>query len=187
MRLLVTREQYFDAAMTLLATDGVGKLKIATLCGALNVTTGSFYGYFGSLDGFVAEFLAYWEETQTERLGQLAGVPGDLAARVHLLKRLTAGLPHAAEAAIRGWAHSDAQVAAAQKRVDDRRIDIVTNLLAPAVGSRREAATLAIMGVTLLIGIQQWRSPVTTRDFNRIFNEYEKVLFARMTGDESIA
>lgn len=182
MRLLVTREQYFDAAMTLLGTEGVGKLKIATLCGALNVTTGSFYGYFGSFDGFVAQFLAYWEETQTERLGQLSSVPGDPVTRIRVIKRLTAELPHAAEAAIRSWAHTDPQVAAAQTRVDDRRVEIVGNLLLPAVGSRREATTLAIMGVTLLIGIQQWRSPVTTRDFNRIFNEYEKVLLARING-----
>jgi AcrR family transcriptional regulator len=182
MRLLVTREDYFDAAMTLLAGGGAGKLKIAALCKALNVTTGSFYGYFRSLDRFITEFLAHWERTQTERLGQLSNAPTDPAARVHLLKQLAAQLPHDAEAAIRAWAHTNSQVAEAQKRVDARRQEILTKLLLPGVGSRREATALAVVGVTLLVGLQQWRSPVTKKDYNLVFNEYEKILHARIQG-----
>jgi len=68
MRLLVTREDYFAAAMKILATQGAGGLKINVLCKAVKVTTGSFYGYFGSFDGFVEQFLTFWKQEQTERL-----------------------------------------------------------------------------------------------------------------------
>jgi len=129
----------------------------------LKVTSGSFYGYFGSFDGFVEEFLAYWEETQTARVVQLSGAPVDPAARVHLLKELARQLPHEAEAAIRSWAHTNARVADAQLRVDDRRLEALTKVLRPAAGSRREARNLAIMGMTLMVGLQQWRSPVTRK------------------------
>lgn len=180
MRLSVTREDYFEAAMKLLATEGSAALKMTTLCRALNVTTGSFYGYFGSFPGFVCRFLAYWEETQTARLAELANAPTDPAERVHLLKGLTAGLPHDAEAAIRGWSHFNAQVAEAQKRVDRRRQEVIVTLIQPGVGSRREATKLALFGLSLLAGLQQCRSPVTKWDYNVVFGEYERVLFSRM-------
>lgn len=180
VRLLVTREDYFAAAMELLASGGAGRLKITTLCKALNVTSGSFYGYFGSFDGFVADFLAHWEQSQTERIGELSNAPADPVQRIRLLKKLTARLPHDAEAAIRGWAHTNSQVAEAQRRVDSRRQEIVATAIQPGVGSRREATKLAFLGLTLLVGLQQCRSPVTTRDYNLLFNEYEQILNDRI-------
>lgn len=187
MRLIVTRDDYFDAAMALLAKDGAGKLKIGTLCKAIKVTTGSFYGYFGSFDGFVQEFLKHWEQAQTERIAQAAVAAEDPAARIHLLKELASGLPHDAEAAIRSWAHTNADVAAAQKRVDARRLELLTNLLAPAVQSRNQAARLAMIGVTLLVGLQQWRAPVTKKDFDLLFDEYEQLVLNHATGHAATA
>ncbi|WP_063711158.1 TetR/AcrR family transcriptional regulator [Nocardia niigatensis] len=184
MRQLVTREDYFDTALRILGTDGAGRLKINEMCRALQVTTGSFYGYFGSFDGFVTEFLAYWEQSQTDRIVALSNVPEDPVARIRTMKKLSATLPHAAEAAIRSWAHTNPVVADAQKRVDERRLKAVTELLRPAVRTRAEAHRLAIMAITLLVGLQQWRSPVTTKDFNVVFDELERVVMARL---ESLA
>lgn len=181
MRLLVTREDYFEAAMKILATEGVGRLKIGELCKAIKVTTGSFYGYFGSFDGFVKEFLADWERTQTERIVELSNAPADPAERIHTMKELARALPHEAEAAIRSWANTNPTVAEAQKRVDDRRVDGLADILRPALGTRREAKSLAIFGITLLVGLQQWRSPVTNKDFDLLFNEYEQIIMARLT------
>lgn len=163
--------------MELLASSGVASLKIAPLCKALNVTSGSFYGYFGSMDGFVGEFLAYWEETQTVRLVDLVDAPADAVGRIHVIKGLAAKLPHNAEAAIRGWSHTNSQVAEAQKRVDNRRLAIMVKLFLPVVETRRHAETLAIMGMTLLVGLQQWRSPVTAKDYNRVFTEFEQMIY----------
>lgn len=183
MRLLVTREDYFEAAMTLLAKEGEGQLKIASLCKALNVTTGSFYGYFGSFDGFVDQFLVYWEQAQTDRIVALSNAPSDLAERVRIMKDLSRQIPHNAEAAIRSWGHTNPRVAEAQKRVDTRRQRALSNLLLPGVGTRREANRLAMMGITLLVGLQQWRAPVTKRDFDTLFDEYERLLLSRLVGD----
>jgi len=180
MRLLVTRDDYFEAAFRLLGEKGAGSLKISVLCKRLKVTSGSFYGYFGSFDGFVEEFLAYWEETQTARVVQLSSAPVDPAERIHLLKELARHLPHEAEAAIRSWAHTNSRVADAQQRVDDRRLEALTKVLRPATGSRREARNLAIMGMTLMVGLQQWRSPVTQKDFDLLFDEYELLVLSRL-------
>jgi len=176
MRLLVTRDDYHEAAMRILATEGSGGLKIATLCAELGVTTGSFYGYFGSLDGFIEQFLEYWWESQTSRIAAMATAPDDAIERIHLVKELTSQLPHAAEGAIRSWGHTNAAVAAMQVRVDERRLEVVTELIRPVATSPEEARRLGIMALTLLIGLQQWRQPITERDFNQVFNAFEELV-----------
>ena len=180
MRLLVTRDDYYDAAMRILATEGAGGLKIATLCAELGVTTGSFYGYFGSLDGFVGQFLEYWWESQTARIAAMATDADDALKRIRLVKELTAQLPHAAEGAIRSWAHTNPAVAAMQAKVDERRLEVVTELLRPVAASPKEAHKLGIMALTLLVGLQQWRQPITERDFNLVFNEFEELVLRRV-------
>lgn len=186
MRLLVTRDDYYEAAMRILGTEGAGNIKISALCAELGVTTGSFYGYFGSLDGFVVELMAYWEEQQTERIVRLANAPADPTQRVHLMKQLASELPHEAEAAIRSWAHTNPTVGEAQKRVDERRVNGLADVLVSAVGSRTEAKRLAIMGITLLVGLQQWRLPVKKKDFDLLFDEYELLVLSRLS-DEAAA
>jgi len=180
MRLLVTRDDYYEAAMRLLGTDGAGSLKVATLCAELGVTTGSFYGYFGSLDGFVEQFLNYWWESQTARIAATVTDAQDPVERIHLVKDLTSQVPHAAEGAIRSWAHTHPAVAAMQSKVDERRLDVVTELLLPVAASPEEARSLGIMALTLLVGLQQWRQPVTERDFNLVFNEFEALVLRRV-------
>lgn len=180
MRLLVTREEYHEAAMRILGTRGAGGLKITALCSELGVTTGSFYGYFGSLDGFVDEFLQYWWESQTARITDLASVPEDPVERIQLAKKLGSTFPHAAEAAIRSWAHTNPAVAQMQAKVDERRADALTEIFRPAAGSAKEARTLGVMAMTLMVGLQQWRQPITARDFNLVFSEFEKLVLLNL-------
>lgn len=180
MRLLVNREDYHEAALRVLAEEGAGAIKVTRLCSEIGVTTGSFYGYFGSLDGFIAEFLDYWAESQTARIIQLTNAEADPAVRIHLLKKLASQLPHAAEGAIRSWAHSNPRVAAMQEKVDKRRLQALTDALRPAARDAKEAKVMGTMAMTLLVGIQQWRKPVTRRDFNLVFNEFEEFIDMKM-------
>ncbi|GAA1483167.1 TetR/AcrR family transcriptional regulator [Gordonia sinesedis] len=174
---VVSREDYFDAAMRILATEGAGKLKIAHLCRSLHVTTGSFYGYFGNLDGFVREFLAHWEYTSTLRVGSIVAVEPDPVLRVRALKKFAAEIPHDAEAAIRGWAHSNDTVQEFVDRVDQERQQMIVDSLSPVTGKER-AEQLAIVGMTLLVGLQQWRRPVTTADYELVFSEFENLVLS---------
>jgi AcrR family transcriptional regulator len=180
MRLLVTRDDYYEAAMRILATEGAGGIKITKLCSALGVTSGSFYGYFGSLDGFVDAFLEYWWESQTARVVAVANAPADPADRIRLMRKLGAQLPHAAEGAIRSWAHTNAAVAAMQEKVDAGRAEALAGVLRPAAADDREAQTLGMLAMTLLVGLQQWRQPVTAKDFDRLFNEFEKLVLMNL-------
>lgn len=179
VRLLVTKESYYEAALEILATGGAGEIKVSVLCKALRVTSGSFYGYFGSMGGFVTEFLKYWEVSQTERVAELITTPTDLATRVRVMKDLTASLPHAAEAAIRSWAHTNPDVGEMQRFVDERRLETLAGILEPTVRSAKDAHELAVVAMTLLVGLQQWRQPVTRADFDLVFDRFEQAVLAR--------
>lgn len=180
MRRIVTREEYFESALSILGAHGPGGLKISALCGSLEVTSGSFYGYFGSLDGFVEEFLQYWEETQTESIANIITRPPEPADRIHLAKELAATLPHAAESAIRSWASTNEKVAAMQRLVDARRIEAISDILRPAAADDEEAHSLAVMATTLLVGLQQMHHPVTDDDFDTVFDELEEFMLLKL-------
>ncbi|WP_433803164.1 TetR/AcrR family transcriptional regulator [Actinomycetospora sp. CA-084318] len=173
-----TREAFFDAALGLLADahdDGTGHdtaaragLKLAPLCRAVGVTTGSFYHHFDGWDGFVVALLEHWETTETARLVEAASREADAGERLGLLTHLALTFPHEAEAAIRAWAHVDARVARVQRRVDDARRDVV----AACVRTLRpddEDDELAELAIDALIGFQQRLRPMDVDALRRRF------------------
>ncbi len=181
MRLVVTKDDYFAAALDVLATQGHAALKIAALCRAIGVTTGSFYNYFGGWDGFVRDLLDHWEQEKTQRIFQIAAAERDPAARVRKIKQLAMTLPHEAETAIRAWSHVNPTVEEVQRRVDHERLDAVRCVVSSVVPDRGRAEQLAVMGLSLLVGWQQWRSPVDGRELARLLDEYEALVLSHVT------
>jgi AcrR family transcriptional regulator len=174
MPVVVTRDEYFATAMALLAAEGHGALKIGALCRSLEVTTGSFYHYFGSLDGFVEAFLEDWEQERTARVIALANVPSDPTERIARLKQLALDVEHDSEGAIRAWANSNSRVAEVQKRVDQERFDALREVVYGVVPDRERAEMLAVMGISMLVGLPMWRSPVDRAELARVYDEFEQ-------------
>ncbi|MFE2995714.1 TetR/AcrR family transcriptional regulator [Nocardia sp. NPDC059246] len=172
----VTREDYFEAAMHILATEGHRALKMSTLCKHLGITTGSFYNYFGNWASFVPALLTHWEVERTARIVELSSRPVDPGGRIRLLKELTVQIPHDAEAAIRARSNGDPVVAEFQRRVDEARFEALRNTVRGRVHDEARAESLSIMGMSLLIGIQSWRSPVDTGELQRLFDDYEAII-----------
>jgi AcrR family transcriptional regulator len=181
VRLVVTREDYFAPALDVLAARGHGPLTIGLLCRTIGVTTGSFYHYFGSWDAFVDELLRHWEREKTQRPVAVASAETDPITRVRTIKKLTLALPHDAETAIRAWAHVNPAVAVVQARVDDERLASIRAAIVPLVGRNRRTERLAVMGMTLLVGHQQWRTPVDVRELARLLDDYEDLILANAT------
>ncbi|WP_138844026.1 TetR/AcrR family transcriptional regulator [Rhodococcus pyridinivorans] len=155
MATTVRREDYFDAALAILATNDHAGLKQARLCSHLEVTTGSFYNYFESWAQFKTEFLQHWLESQTLQLTAAARLEGSMTRRLRLLVEFACSLPHSAESAIRGWSHSDSGVHEVQSEVDDLRYAVVAEAVAQYLGSRDQAERFARLALYTLVGYQQ--------------------------------
>ncbi|ALE72162.1 hypothetical protein FRP1_01635 [Pseudonocardia sp. EC080625-04] len=169
-------EQYYEAAMSILARDGAAGLKIGPLCRSLGVTSGSFYHHFGGWAGFVRGLLRYWEAEQTERVVELARATADPVERMLVVKRLTVDLRHDAEAAIRAWSQIDAEVGRAQSRVDVQRRIALEQVVGAVVEDRAEAHRLAVLGISLMAGFQQTCDP-RDRDLLRVlFDDFQRLI-----------
>jgi len=152
---IVRREDYFAAALEILAVHAHAGLKQARLCAHLGVTTGSFYNYFASWADFEQEFLEDWLDKQTVQLSATARLEGSPRRRLEMLIDFACRLPHPAESAIRGWAYSDQAVRDVQALVDRQRFDVVADATAAILGPGEEAHRVAQIGIFALAGFQQ--------------------------------
>ena len=169
----LTREQYFEAALDVIAREGVGALTIAKLCRRLDVTIGSFYHHFKGSQAFLQAFYGWWETEHAFHLVDEARREPDPLARLALLKKLAGGLPHQAEAAIRIWSRSHPDAAAAQSRVDEARIAVVVDTLRQLGLPPGRAKTLGVMAVSVLVGTQQLGRADDPALMRKVFDELE--------------
>ncbi len=176
---IVSREEYFEAALDLLAESGFAGLNVGTLGKRLGVTSGSFYHHFTGWPGFVGALLEFWAQRQVRILRELDFGSGGPEADFAALMSLTRGLRHRAEAAIRAWAANDETVRAAQKRVDDARVRTVGKVVAELIADRRRAEVVTSLGMTMLVGYQQLASAGGFIDLGEILDEYTRLVHAR--------
>ena len=170
---MLTREQYFEAALDVIAGEGLGALTIAELCARLDVTIGSFYHHFKGRPAFLEAFFEWWEAEHAFRMVEAARAESDPAARLALLKKLAIGLPHGAEAAIRTWSTSHPETAAAQRRVDEARIAVVVDTLRQLGLPPGRSKTLGVMSVSVLAGAQALGKADEGALLRRAFDELE--------------
>lgn len=178
MSRVVTKDQYFDIALEVLAELGFKGLNIGVLCRRLGVTSGSFYHHFGSWQGFVDLLLETWEHRQVlvlraRNFGR--STPDD---DVRALSDLACGLNHRAEAAIRAWAANDESVAVALKRVDESRRRTVGKAIDGIVHDPDIAAVLTALGMATLIGYQQIAPGEEEPSLDRLLTEFARLIYS---------
>ncbi len=182
MRTNLTKEHYFEAALDVIASEGVEAVTIAALCQRLNVTIGSFYHHFKGSKAFLQAFYEYWETAHAYQLIEQVRLEDDPATRFALLKKLAAALPHGAEAAIRARSRTHPDAAAAQRRVDEARVEVLFETLRQLGIPPKRARTLAVMAVAVLVGTQQMGEAEDPALIRKVFDELEAWLSGTASG-----
>jgi AcrR family transcriptional regulator len=177
-----SRDDYYRAALDLLADGGVDALTMANLCARLGVTTGSFYAHFGGIREFHAAFLEQWAEGRVYQLKEHVDATPDPLDRIALLRGLAVGLNHEAESAIRGWARTNPVVAEYQRRVDHGREQALVQAFLDIGIDKKEARVLARIGLTILVGTQQIEEKVDRKRLDTLLSEYQRWLGFRRDG-----
>lgn len=176
MSRVVTKEQYFDTALTVVAEFGFKGLNIGMLCRRLGVTSGSFYHHFGSWQGFVDALLDDWENRQMIQLRALDVGAADPDTDVRAMSALARGLPHEAEAALRAWAANDPAVGSTLTRVDDSRRRTLRRVIGGVIGDDHTAGTVTDLGMAVLIGYQQMAAAGTDTELHHLLAQYSRLL-----------
>lgn len=169
---MVTRVEWLDAGLELLATEGAPAVTIERLTGELRVTKGSYYHHFKGAGGYKTALLEYFEAQFTARLiEEIEREPGvkPAAKLTHLLRLVLTDPDNTAlEIAVRAWALQDPEVRAVQERVDKARTAYLQELcrgLKTDVDPDRFAQLLYL----ILIGAEQVLPTVTRADLREIY------------------
>ncbi|HZZ48273.1 MAG TPA: helix-turn-helix domain-containing protein [Pseudonocardia sp.] len=175
----VSRESYLEAALEVLADSGAEGLTIARLCTRLEVTKGSFYHHFGGMPELVTALLGFWEDARSNQLIALSASEPDPRARAELLTSIAAGLPHAAEAALRSWGRGNPEVRTAVQRVDQTREDHIYESMHLAGMPVEQARLLAKTAIAVLVGTQQRENPVDARSLQTMLENLDSTMRER--------
>ncbi len=181
----LSRVQYFELGLDLLAEGGANAVTIDALCARLQVTKGSFYHHFGGVRDFMAQLLAYWEDCYGQRLARQVLAARGAHELIPMMKRgASYDVNHEAESAIRALAQSDPAAAEVQRRVDQGREDLLVDAYVAAGMSVHKARTLARMGMAMLIGTQQRERPVDRDRLYEMFSEYQRWIQRTLVGED---
>lgn len=151
-----TRDDWLEAALETLVTDGIEQVKILPLATRLGVSRSSFYWYFKSRSDLLDALLDTWAQTNTAAL---------VKGAAHPCPTITAGVCHIflcfldpdrfnnrLDFAIRDWARRDAVVRAKLHTSDATRVDALTQMFTRHGYPQTEAITRARVLYYMQIG-----------------------------------
>lgn len=156
-----SQQDWIDGAISALANGGVDAVKVEPLAKDLQVSKGSFYHHFANRRALLLALLEQWEQLGTSAIiDTVEALADDPAGRLAALVRVSCTpdeLGDAVESSIRAWAATDAIAREAVARVDQRRLDYVTDLLVATGMPRPKAKRRAAMFYRVIIGDTAWR------------------------------
>ena len=151
----LTREDWLETGLQLLNDSGEQALTLERLCKAASRTKGSFYHHFKNHDDFIDTLLEYWQSKYTEQIITAVDRLKDSMTQRRKLDRLAANVDDRLERIIRNWSGVDERVRQTIRKVDQRRIEYLTELISK-IGhlDRQTANELAIIEYAAFLGLQ---------------------------------
>jgi AcrR family transcriptional regulator len=129
-------EAWVDAALAVLASNGVEAVRVERLAKSLKVTKGSFYWHFKDRRALFDAMLASWRKRATlgviDRLERANKPPAERLKQLLALPRFNSPSSRGGadvEAAIRLWGRSDPTAASAISEIDRLRLGYIRSLL----------------------------------------------------------
>lgn len=158
-RATLTRDDWINAAQSVLIKSGVDAVRVDTVAKQLKITRGSFYHHFGSRDELLQGILNNWRSRATEDvILSLRNTQGSPESQLTQLLELPYHGHAAQEAAaielgIRAWARSDFQARQAIDEVDKHRLSYIEGLLQQLDLEQSEARDRAHLIYTYQLGL----------------------------------
>lgn len=135
----LTPADWLNIALRELRERGHGALKAQSLAKALNITRGSFYHHFDSLESFHAAVIKHWSELSSGQIIRTARETADPQQALDDLLQKTFRSGETLERAVRAWSTVEPSVAEAVAKVDAERIGATEALLIQGGASASDA------------------------------------------------
>ena len=156
-RVTLDRNEWIEAAIDVLAEQGVQGMRIEVLAKNFGVTKGSFYWHFKDRQDLVDGVLQTWRDGRIRDIDKQTGAsPGrEREQLLHLIDvygatRNRKGI--SIELAVREWARRDAQAAAIVEEVDSWRLQCTRQLFVRRGVSDEEAKSRSLLLYAYVFG-----------------------------------
>ncbi|WP_307853189.1 TetR/AcrR family transcriptional regulator [Kitasatospora sp. RG8] len=126
------RDRWVEEGLAALAEGGPDAVRIEVLARRLGVTKGGFYGYFADRDALLETMLDTWERESTDEvIDRVEREGGDARTKARRAGVLTFSNDRLRpiDLAVRDWARRDAAVAERLRRVDNRRMALLREMI----------------------------------------------------------
>ncbi len=148
------RSTWIDTGLAALAAGGPDTVRVDLLAKTLGVTRGGFYHHFANRAAFLDALLDEWERRSTDDvLSRVEAEGGDARSKVRKAGALTFSkdlLP--IDLAVRDWARRDATVAKRLRRVDNKRMTYLRDLIGTFSADADDVEARSMLAFSLAIG-----------------------------------
>lgn len=152
----LSADDWAQAALDALAAGGLAAVAVEPIAKRLGTTKGSFYWHFKDRAALIDAALARWEQRSTDDVIAEIGVETDPAERLHRLFAHVIDYAATGRIELALLASADqAAVAATLRRVADRRIEYIAELLRELGLTAGQARTRAVVAVSIYHGFNQ--------------------------------
>ncbi|MFI6318335.1 TetR/AcrR family transcriptional regulator [Nonomuraea sp. NPDC050556] len=150
-----TREKWIEEGLAALTARGPDAVRIEVLARRLGVTKGGFYGYFADREALLEAMLDTWErESADDVIDRVEREGGDPKTKIQRAGVLTFSsdrlLP--IDLAVRDWARRDAAVAERLRRVDNRRMALLREMIGTFCTDPDEVEARSLLAFCVAIG-----------------------------------
>src|SRR5258708_2592800 len=146
-----TIQDWEDAALAAIAREGLGSLSIPRLARSLDVTKGSFYWHFASLQELIEKSLRRWEERDRTTLDELREI-ADPRRRLAALFEKAMEQREARGLYVNLASSTVPYAAPVIRRISNRRLKFLIESYAEAGLKRAEARARALLAYAAYIG-----------------------------------
>ena len=149
------RDKWIEEGLRALAAGGPDAVRVEVLAKHLGVTKGGFYGSFTDRDALLGAMLDTWERESTDEvLDRVEREGGDPRTKIKRAGVLTFSsdrlLP--IDLAIRDWARRDQGVAERLRRVDNRRMALLREMIGTFCTDPEEVEARSLLAFCVAIG-----------------------------------
>ncbi len=149
------RERWIEQGLQALAAGGPDAVRVEALAKELGVTKGGFYGSFADREALLGAMLDTWERESTDDvLDRVEREGGDPRTRIERAGVLTFSddrlLP--IDLAVRDWARRDEAVALRLRRVDNRRMALLREMIGTFCPDPDEVEARSLLAFCVAIG-----------------------------------
>ncbi len=149
------RDTWIEKGLQALAAGGPDAVRVEGLAKKLGVTKGGFYGSFADRDALLEAMLDTWERESTDEvIDRVEREGGDPRTKIQRAGVLTFSSDRllSIDLAIRDWARRDEAVAERLRRVDNRRMALLREMIGTFCSDADEVEARSLLAFCVAIG-----------------------------------